>query len=152
MTKTFVRVSRPFSDAALPAILVSNLFKIKVENIISMKRNICTPPAHNTTNQVVPLCLGCFGAGESPLEICHCVSDGKWHDGRSRSGRQSRDAAPDPVADFSHGYRQTAGIPHRLQSNKFTSSHTSFSAVQTNKFVCYLISFRSVLFKRFVNF
>ena len=84
-----MRVSRPFSDAALPAILVSNLFKIKVENIISMKRNICTPPAHNTTNQVVPLCLGCFGAGESPLEICHCVSDGKWHDGRSRSGRQS---------------------------------------------------------------
>ena len=93
-------------------------------------------------NPFFSVCPERFGAGESPLEICHCVSDGKWHDGRSRSGRQSRDAAPDPVADFSHGYRQTAGIPHRLQSNKFNSSHTSFSALQTNKF--FVISFHFV--------
>ena len=66
----------------------------------------------------------CFGAGESPLAICHGVPNGERYDGYSRPPFKSRVTASDPVSYFSHRYRPTAGIPRSLQSNyaiKFNS-------------------------------
>ena len=75
------------------------------------------------------------GAGEPPLEVCHGLPGGERHDGRPGRRRAARDAAPDPVAHFSHRHSAPAGIPPGLESARLSSLSFLSSFV-----FCFLLS------------